>query len=124
LHRDDSGHDPPAAAVELTTEASGVVVVTLRGEHDLDSRAALSGALARAGERANVLVDLSHCTFVDSSVIGVLVAAHQAQVERGRRLELVIPADAGALLRVTQIAGLATFMVIHETRDAGLASVG
>jgi hypothetical protein len=29
-----------------------------------------------------------------------------------------------ALPRVTQIAGLATFMVVHEAWDAGLASVG
>jgi anti-anti-sigma factor len=115
--------DLPAPPVEVTTDAPGAVVVTLRGEHDLNSRPAVAAALARACERADVLVDLSECAFIDSTIIGVLVAAFQAQAESGRRLELTVPPDAHALRRVTEIAGLATFMTIHETRIAGLASI-
>jgi anti-anti-sigma factor len=116
-------HDPSTPAVEVTTAAPGAVVVTLRGEHDLHSRSAVADALARAGERANVLVDLTECAFIDSTIIGVVVAALQAQAERGARLELAIPPDADALRRVAEIAGLATFMTIHDTRSAGLASI-
>jgi anti-anti-sigma factor len=122
---DPRPHDPPPGepagpAVEVTTER-GAVVVTLRGEHDLDSRPAVAAALERAGERADVLVDLTECGFLDSTIIGVLVAAFQARTERGERLELVVPPDAPAIHRVVQIAGLPTFMAIHETRAAGLA---
>jgi anti-anti-sigma factor len=125
---DDRQHDPPASGplaptVEVTTDAPGAVAVTLRGEHDLNSRPAVADALARACERANVLVDLSDCSFIDSTIIGVLVASFQAQSERGARLELVIPPSAQAIERVAKIAGLPTFMVIHETRIAGLASI-
>jgi anti-sigma B factor antagonist len=114
---------PIASTVEVTTDAPGAVAVTLRGEHDLNSRPVVAEALARACERANVLVDLSECSFIDSTIIGVLVAAFQAQSERGGRLELVIPPGTQAILRVAKIAGLPTFMVIHETRVAGLASI-
>jgi anti-sigma B factor antagonist len=120
---DPPAHEPIEPTVEVTTDAPGAVAVTLRGEHDLSSRPAVADAIARAGERANVLVDLSECSFIDSTIIGVLVAAFQAQSERGARLELAIPPEASALHRVAQIAGLPTFMVIHETRIAGLASI-
>jgi anti-anti-sigma factor len=120
---DAPARGPLAPAVQVTTDAPGAVVVTLRGEHDLGSRAAVADALARAGERANVLVDLSECSFIDSTIIGVLLAAFQAQSERGARLELTIPPEAQPIHRVAQIAGLPTFMVIHETRIAGLASI-
>ena len=128
MNPDDRPHDPPARGriappVEVTTEADGAVAVTLRGEHDLNSRPAVAEAIARACERAGVLVDLSECSFIDSTIIGVLVAAFRAQSERGGRLELAIPPGAREILRVAQIAGLQTFMVIHESRLAGLASI-
>jgi anti-anti-sigma factor len=120
---DPRPHDQPEPAVELSTDAPGAVVVMLRGEHDLNSRPAVAAALERACEDADVLVDLTGCAFIDSTIIGVLVAAFQAQAEGGRRLELTVPPDAHAIRRVTQIAGLATFMTVHETRIAGLASI-
>ena len=120
---DPGANDLPEPAVELSAESPGVLVVSLRGEHDLNSRAAVAAAVERACEDADVLVDLTHCTFVDSTIIGVLVAALQAQAEQGRRLELVVPAHAHAIRRVTEVAGLATFMPVHETRSEGVSSL-
>ena len=114
---------PEPAAVELELHPPGAAVVTLRGEHDLATREACGDALARAGEDTDVLVDLSGCTFLDSTMIGLLVHASQVRSERGRRLELTIPPAAQAVHRVAAVAGLATFLRIHETRDAGLASI-
>ena len=70
-----------------------------------------------------MLVDLSECSFIDSTVIGALVRAFQAFGEQGRRLELTIPPGANAIQRVAKVAGLTTFLVIHETRSAGLESI-
>ena len=53
----------------------GIAVVALFGEHDLSGKQRLSDALAKASVRRDVLVDLSACTFLDSSVIGTLFAA-------------------------------------------------
>lgn len=97
--------------------------MVLRGEHDLTTKAAIGDALADAGDECDVLVDLAECTFIDSTVIGVLVLAFQGFGERGRRLELAIPASATAIQRVAKVAGLTTFFAIHETRSAGLASI-
>jgi len=109
--------------VALERHAPGVAIVTLRGDHDLATRAEINATLARVGGEADVLVDLSECSFIDSSVIGALVAAFQTLAEGGRRLELAIPSDAVTIQRVAQVAGLATFLAIHETREAGLASI-
>ena len=114
---------PVPGTVALERHAPGVAIVTLRGEHDLATRAEINATLARVGGEADVLVDLSECSFIDSSVIGALVAALQTFAERGRRLELAIPSDAVTIQRVAKVAGLATFLPIHETREAGLASI-
>ena len=114
---------PVAASVGLERHSPAVAIVTLRGEHDLSTRAEIHATLARVGEEAHVLVDLSECSFIDSSVIGALVAAFQALAAQGRRLELAIPPDAAAIQRVAKVAGLTTFLAIHETRGAGLASI-
>jgi anti-sigma B factor antagonist len=118
-----SAGGPELGSVEVEVHATGVVIVTLRGEHDLNTKPHLSDALARAGDSADVLVDLSECSFIDSTVIGVLVLAYQMQNERGGRLELTIPPGATTIRRVAKIAGLTTFLSIHETTSAGLASL-
>jgi anti-anti-sigma factor len=115
--------DPAPGSVTLERHSPAVAIVTLRGEHDLSTRAEISATLARAGDEAGVLVDLSECSFIDSSVIGALVLAFQTLADQGRRFELVIPAEAAVIKRVAKVAGLTTFLTIHETRDAGLASI-
>jgi anti-anti-sigma factor len=114
---------PGPRAIQVERHAPGVMLVALRGEHDLNTRPQLGEALARAGEEASVLVDLSECEFIDSTVIGALVVTFQTVTGNGRRFELVIPADASAVQRVARVSGLATFLTIHETREAGLASI-
>ncbi|HET6175271.1 MAG TPA: STAS domain-containing protein [Gaiellales bacterium] len=109
--------------VELAQHAPDIAIATLRGEHDLDSRAELDGALTRGSEHSFLLVDLSECGFLDSTVIGLLVVTCQRMWERDGRLELVVPAEAAALQRVMEIAGLTTFLTIHETRSEGIAAM-
>jgi len=107
--------------VEVESVTSDIGIATLRGEYDLATRAALSDALARASEHSCLLVDLGACTFLDSTVIGLIVATCQRMWERDRRLELVIPPEAEPIHRVMRVAGLATFVTIHATRSEALA---
>lgn len=97
----------------------GIAIVGLFGEHDLSGKQRLRDALARASVRLNVLVDLSACTFIDSSVIGALFAARSQLAEQGGRLELVIPPEATAVRRVADLTILGTLLTIHETTAAG-----
>jgi anti-anti-sigma factor len=107
--------------VEVETVAPDIAIATLRGEHDLATRAELTDALARASGHSRLLVDLGACTFLDSTVIGLIVSTCQRMWERDRRLELVIPPEAETIRRVVKIAGLTTFLTIHATRAEALA---
>jgi anti-sigma B factor antagonist len=111
---------PQGLAVQF--KLPGIALVQMRGEHDLSGKQALTEALASASDQLNVLVDLSECTFMDSSVLGVLIPAGQDIKQRGGRLELVIPPEATTAHRVAKITRLAEFLRIHETRAAGFAS--
>jgi anti-anti-sigma factor len=94
-------------AVEVEFRLPGIAFVTLRGEHDLSSKPDLTEALTAASAKRDVLVDLSDCTFMDSSVIGALFRAHQSLAEGGGRLELVIPESATTVKRVADATLLA-----------------
>lgn len=107
--------------VEVESVATDIGIATLRGEHDLTTKEALSRALARASAHSCLLVDLGACTFLDSTVIGLIVATCQRMWEQDRRLELVIPPEAEPIHRVMRVAGLATFVTIHATRSEALA---
>lgn len=116
---DDDGAGGPTIRVEA--HAPDVAIVTLRGKHGLNSQAELGDALASAGTYRYALVDLSGCTFLDSTVLGLLVATCQRMWERDGRLELVVPLETSAIQRVMKLAGITTFLTIHETRDEALA---
>jgi anti-anti-sigma factor len=117
------GNDDVTRAVRLELLAPEIAVVTLTGEHDLSSKEDVGTALARAGAQRQVVVDLSECAFLDSTVLGLLVVTCQRQGERDGRLELVVPADAASIRRTMRIAGLTTFLTIHETREQALAAL-
>ncbi|MDX6538869.1 MAG: anti-sigma factor antagonist [Gaiellales bacterium] len=110
-------------AVEVEFRLPGIAFVTLRGEHDLSSKHHLTEALTAASAKRDVLVDLSDCTFMDSSVIGALFRAHQSLAEDGGRLELVIPESATTVKRVADATLLAAMLPIHETRRAAIARI-
>jgi anti-sigma B factor antagonist len=118
-------HDAQSTApkgLEVQFRLPGIALVQMRGEHDLSGNEALTEVLAIASDQLNVLVDLSACTFIDSSVVGVPIPAGQDIKQRGGRLELVIPPDATTAHRVATITRLAQFLPIHETHRAGFAS--
>jgi anti-anti-sigma factor len=104
-------------------EAPGVAFVTLRGEHDLSTEPALSQALAEATAHSNVVVDLSDCEFVDSTVIAALLRAARGVAERGERFALLIPAAQRQITRIAEMTQLGELLAIHATREEALASV-
>jgi anti-anti-sigma factor len=95
----------------------------MRGEHDLGDRRALAETLVAVGDGCDVLVDLSECTFIDSTVLGVLLAAAQEREAAGVRLGLVIPPETHIVYRITSVAGVAAFLPIYASRDEGVAGL-
>jgi anti-anti-sigma factor len=110
-------------SVEIRIHSAAVCIVTLRGEHDVDSRETVTLALAAARDYANILVDLSACTFIDSSVITTLLEASKRARQADRALELVVPTEANTVRRTLEIANVQGMLPFNETATEGLASM-
>jgi anti-anti-sigma factor len=105
----------------LDTDVAGVV--TVRGEVDMANAEKLRRAIATemreatiAG-RVGVVVDLSAVTFLDSSGLAVLIAAHHTPEVR---LRLVVASH--AVKRVLEISGMDQTLELHPSLDAALAA--
>jgi anti-anti-sigma factor len=109
------------AKVEFASKRTAVV--TLIGEHDLDSRPALRATLAYATESRNLLVDLTRCTFVDSAVISLLLATQRRLEATQGRCELIIPPQPGYVTRLFEVTGIAGLFCVHASRSAALNGI-
>jgi anti-sigma B factor antagonist len=117
------GDKPPRGTVVLAHHAPGLAVVSMRGEHDLSTTPELTQALEQAAAHSDVVVDLSTCSFIDSSVINALVKAARVVHARGEQLVLVIPSESSQVARVAHMTHLAEVLPIHPTHGAALASI-
>lgn len=84
---------PATAILVEPTTVEAATVITLAGELDLADGPALHQcfAVALSGTAPTLIVDLRRVTFLDCSILGVLVAAHHRAVQLGGRLRLVAP---------------------------------
>ena len=111
----------PDPGIDIHTSHEGAVVVALRGEHDLASSDELAAALERAGAAEPlVVVDLSECAFIDSTVIAVIVTACARVQAEGRRLALVIPQTGGIVARTAELSGLRALVPTFASLAAAL----
>jgi anti-sigma B factor antagonist len=112
----NSARDQPVAAV---SEIRGALVVRLTGELDLYNapvlREALLDCVARSPRR--LVVDLAEVTFVDSTVLGVLV---EARSKLGSRDGLVLAAPGLETRRALEVSGLDQFFEVTETLEDAL----
>lgn len=95
-------------------------VVAVRGEIDLFTAPEFKQRIAApidAG-KANIVVDLSEVTFIDSSSLGVLIGAHKRLKLRDG--QLVIVAAARPIVHTFQITGLDAVFTLVATRAAAL----
>jgi anti-anti-sigma factor len=87
-------------------------VVELHGEHDLATREAVRVALASL--RGNLLVDLSECSFIGSTVIGTIVEAAQRLARAGYRLELVLPPPDSQVGKTLALVGIHELLHVQD----------
>ena len=99
-------------------------VVSVRGEIDLftapEFKQRINAAIDAGRER--VIVDLTETTFIDSSSLGVLIAAHRRLRVRGGRL--VVVCTNRAVLNTFRITGLESVFEIAKTREDALDGAG
>jgi anti-sigma B factor antagonist len=104
--------------------SSSAAIVTLGGDHDVSSRSAIAEAFSVAATGRDLLVDLSECTFIDSTIIKLLLQTMRALEESDARLELVIDTDShGHVARVAALMGIAEVIPTHATRSDGIRSL-
>src|SRR3954454_12529186 len=78
-----------ARTISLDDSHGDVLVVVVRGEHDIYTAPALRDRLDEAlgvpdaSAPTGVVVDLSGATFLDSSILGALLEARRQALERG-----------------------------------------
>ena len=104
--------------------SSRAAVVTLGGEHDVSSHDAIADAFGVAATGRDLLVDLSGCSFIDSTIVKLLLRTMRALGDRDGRLELVIDTGgSGHVARVAQLMGIADVIPTHATRTDGIRSL-
>lgn len=111
----------PPIAIETVGAAT---VVAVAGEIDLAAEEPLRDVLERACDAgtAVVVVDLTATTFVDSTALGLLVAAFRRLDARGARLRVV--AVPGPVRRALELTALIDPLGVVERRDQALAGAG
>jgi anti-anti-sigma factor len=97
--------DHPRSDIEVEVRPARApqyaAVVSLHGEHDLATSGALRDALRPLF--GDVLVDLSDCSFIDSTVIGSLISSAQELEREGHNLSLVVPPENTNVARTLEI---------------------
>lgn len=105
----------------VVREDSGLLVVDVLGELDVDRAPDLRAELEAlsSGGASTVVIDLSRTAYIDSTGLGVLVAARKRAVQAGGELRLVCPEP--ALRKVFEITGVWEYFSIHETLVSALS---
>jgi anti-anti-sigma factor len=115
-----AGEPSPTPTVEVLVQPDSgpgfVAIVKLRGEHDLASRTVLENALAPL--KGDILVDLSECDYIDSSVIAVVVQTHANLTREGYRVEMLIPPTKRHIARTVEVSGISKIVPVRTTLDA------
>ena len=96
--------------------------MTLAGEVDLYTAPKFHEVLLQGIDQGahRVVIDLSAVTFIDSTVLGVLVHGAKRLGPDGGVLHLVC--GPGGVQRLLEISGLAGAFAIHATLDEALAA--
>jgi anti-anti-sigma factor len=112
--------DPVAVIV---SQAGATTVVSPVGDHDLSTAPELASALASSAS-GPVVVDMTDTSFIDSSILGVILTARSRADEHGHSFVCVVdPAAAPSVARIFELTGLNSTFVIADSRDRALELV-
>jgi anti-anti-sigma factor len=91
-------------------------VVALKGEHEAYTADKLARHLsALLTERIDVTIDLRQALFIDSTVVGILMAANKSAQEAGLDFTIVVGDETGwPVRRLLDVTGLGTQLDIVE----------
>lgn len=98
--------------------------MVVRGEHDLSTAETLRSQLEAVREqRRPFVVDLSEATFIDSAVLGVLIAAHGQASSDGTAMAFAI-GSAPTVRKIIDLTGLEAVLPISGSRAEAIRAIG
>jgi anti-sigma B factor antagonist len=102
-----------------SSDANGVSIIELRGEHDLATASEVRDVLERAvAEGRPSVVELSLTDFIDSSILGVLLAGLRQAREANLGFVFVVQADGtGAVQKTLAGSGLLAFFPVRGSLE-------
>jgi anti-sigma B factor antagonist len=92
-----------ALSLDITVNGPSRVTVGVSGEVDMATAPQLDECLSSCGQ-ADIMVDLSHCEFLDSSGLTALIRAYRAASATGHKLRTSGEPD--HILKVLEVSGL------------------
>jgi anti-anti-sigma factor len=111
----------PHAGTATVHELQDAAVISLIGDHDLSTKPELVDRLAKLRNRRRVVIDLQRCTFVDSTIVGAILAACRADAPRGPKVSIVVPDDTSYVYRALSVLGLGDLVPTHPSVASALA---
>lgn len=119
----DRGSPPDVRTGEIALQkkSNGITVLSISGEHDLSTVGDLRSHIDELMNGTNsIVIDLSPATFVDSSILGVILDARRRAQDAGIGFAVVHGDGAAAVGRVLEITGLRAELPVHDSLDAAL----
>jgi anti-sigma B factor antagonist len=106
----------------LERNDAGLAVLTISGEHDLSTAPNLRRRLdSLLDEGTATVIDLSPATFIDSSILGVILDARRQAADGGIGFAIVHANGADAVDRVLDVTGLRAELPVHARREEAFA---
>jgi anti-sigma B factor antagonist len=104
---------------------AGFSVITLQGESDVYVAPRIRSDLETAlGSEGPLVVDLTQATFIDSTIVGILLEGLADCEKLERPLLLLLPENAAPEIhRLFEITGLASLLPVVRTWDEATARV-
>jgi anti-sigma B factor antagonist len=100
----------------------GIAVMVVEGEHDVYTAPSIGEQLdALLAEGTPFVIDLTGATFVDSSVLRVLLEARRRAEEKGIGFAVALgKEESGPVRRVLDITGLLPVLPVHGAREEAI----
>jgi anti-sigma B factor antagonist len=105
--------------------AGAFTVIKVRGEADAYSAPRLRSDLSSAlGTTSPLVIDLSQATFIDSTVVGILLESLAEYEKRERPLVLLLPdGSAPEVHRLFELTGLTSLLPLVRSWDEAASRV-
>jgi anti-anti-sigma factor len=119
------GDSPPLPLQRFSASSEpwdGFAVIAVRGELDMHTALDLAPLLDEAsGAEKRIVLDLSGCSFIDSTGIALVLNADRRLSDAGIESGMTLCGVQGQVRRVLEVAGVSANLRVSPSRDAALS---